>query len=391
MLDEMILPSVAEGGSLGILGGGQLGRMFVIAAHAMGYRTVVFDPDERSPAGKIASEHICFPYEDTAALDRLVKNCAAVTVEFENVLTDAVEYLHGRTVISPAPDALAVAQNRIEEKRFIRRAGIATVAFEAIHENGDAQAAFDRLSAVVPPPYILKSARWGYDGKHQFEVATSAEAVKKVAASGMSEHILEEKIALDLEISIIVVRGRDGEVKCYPPASNEHRDGILHSSIVPAGISPSLAEQVREAAVAVAEALDYCGILGVEFFVASDGRLLVNEIAPRPHNSGHYTLDACAVSQFEQQVRVMCGLPIGDTGLASAAVMVNLLGDLWKAGEPPWHVLLRCPNLRLHLYGKETAKPGRKMGHFCLIGEDVDRLRQQASALFSEIDGAGTG
>ena len=381
---EAVLPSTADGGCLGILGGGQLGRMFVMAAQSMGYRAVVFDPDSQSPAGQVAHRHICAPYEDNTALDKLIRHCAAVTVEFENVPAGAVEYLQERVMISPASNALAIAQNRIAEKRFMRGIGLATVAFEAIGEGDDAAAAFERLSTVAPPPHILKSARWGYDGKYQSEVMTAAGVAQKVAAFGMNENILEEKVELEREISVIVVRGNEGRVKCYPVACNEHRGGILHSSTVPARISLSLSDTAQEMAIALAEAMNYCGVLGVEFFIAADGRLLVNEVAPRPHNSGHYTLDACVVSQFEQQVRAMCRLPMGNTDLRSAVVMINLLGDLWKTGEPPWGVLLRCPDVRLHLYGKAVAKPGRKMGHFCLVGDDAERLRKRADALFDE-------
>ncbi len=366
---------------LGVLGGGQLGRMFAAASRAMGYAVAVLDPDPASPAGRIAHEHICAAYEDTAALDALAGSCAAVTVEFENVPTTALEYLQGRVSVSPSPDALAVAQDRVLEKRLMREAGVMTVEFEAVRETGAMAVAFERLSAVCPPPYILKAARWGYDGKRQREVATQGEAAAAMAAFGDCECILEEKIELEREVSVIVVRGCDGETHCYPVAENEHRDGILHLNAAPARIDAALNARVRKAAIAVAAAMDYHGVLGVEFFVAADGRLLANEVAPRPHNSGHYTIDACAVSQFEQQARVMCGLPAGDTRLLSPVVMVNLLGDLWRDGEPPWQTLLCCPNLKLHLYGKAEARPGRKMGHFCVVGDDIERLREQAASL----------
>ncbi len=374
-------PIISPPARLGVLGGGQLGGMFVAAARAMGYATAVLDPDPESPAGRIAHEHICASYEDPAALDALAGSCAAVTVEFENVPTTSLERVQGRVPVSPSPGALAVAQNRIREKRFMREAGVATVAFEAVREIGEIAAAFKRLSAACPAPQILKAARWGYDGKHQREVATPGEAAAAMAAFGGCECILEEKIELEREVSVVAVRGCDGETRCYPVAENEHRDGILHLSIVPARIDPAVGERVCAAAVAVVGAMNYYGVLGVEFFVARDGRLLVNEVAPRPHNSGHYTLDACAVSQFEQQARILCGLPAGDTRLLSPAVMVNLLGELWRDGEPPWQTLLRCPNLKLHVYGKAAARPGRKMGHFCVVGDDVERLREQAASL----------
>ena len=376
--------------ALGVLGGGQLGRMFVTAARTMGYRTVVLDPDPESPAGRIAHEHIRAEYDDQKALDALAERCAAVTVEFENVPTAALERLQAHVMVSPSARALAVAQDRVIEKRFIReKAGVATVAFEAVRDDAGVAPALERLSATCPAPYLLKIARWGYDGKHQCEVTTPDEVSAAIADFGGRGCILEEKIALEREVSVMVVRTADGEVSCYPVAENEHRGGILHLSSAPARIEPAIAEQVRAASTAIAEALDYCGVLGVEFFIAADEagerRLLVNEIAPRPHNSGHYTLDACPVSQFEQQARAMCGLPAGDVGLLTSVVMVNLLGDLWHEGEPQWQTLLRHPNLKLHLYGKTEARPGRKMGHFCVVNNGLERLREQATELFDQL------
>ena len=374
-------PIISPPACLGVLGGGQLGRMFVAAAREMGYHTAVLDPDPGSPAGRIAHECFCAPYEDPAALDALSEKCAAVTVEFENVPPAALERLQKCVSVSPSPDALAVAQDRVREKRFIRDAGVATVEFEAVPGAGEAAAAFGRLSGKVPAPYLLKTARWGYDGKHQREVATSDEAREAVESFGGGECILEEKIELAREVSVMVVRGCDGASRCYPVAENEHRDGILHASVVPARIDAAMAVRARAVAVAIADAMSYRGVLGVEFFIAADGRLLVNEVAPRPHNSGHYTIDACAVSQFAQQARVMCGLPAGSTELLSPVVMVNLLGDLWSRGEPRWEDLLRHANLKLHLYGKTEPRTGRKMGHFCVVGGDTGRLLEQARSL----------
>ncbi len=351
----------------------------------MGYRTVVLDPDSRSPAGQVAHEHVCAAYEDATALDAVVARCAAVTVEFENVPTTALERLQEQVPVSPSPGALAVLQDRVLEKRFIRKSGVATVEFEAASNAGEIAPAWERLSSVCPPPYVLKAARWGYDGKHQREVTTPAQAEAAMTDFGGCECILEEKVELEREASTIVVRSCDGRTHCYPLAENEHRNGILHLSAVPARVEERVGGQLLDAASTVATALDYFGVLGVEFFITTDGRLLVNEIAPRPHNSGHYTIDACAVSQFDQQVRVMCGLPAGSTEPLSPAVMVNLLGDLWIAGEPAWRVLLCRPGLKLHLYGKAEARPGRKMGHFCVTGDDIERLREQAAAWFDEL------
>ena len=376
MLGSIVLPPAR----LGVLGGGQLGRMFIVAARTMGYGTAVLDPDPESPAGQVAHDHLCAAYEDVTALDALAETCAAVTVEFENVPTAALGRLQEHILVSPSPTALEIAQDRVREKSFIQKAGIATAAFTAIEKADNATAGFEYLFAICQPPYLLKTTRWGYDGKHQREVSALADVAAAVADFGGHECILEEKIALQREVSVIVVRGYDGVTCCYPVAENEHHGGILHLSSVPARVDAAMSERVRIAATVIAEALDYHGVLGVEFFIAADGRLLVNEIAPRAHNSGHYTLDACAISQFEQQVRVMCGLPVGDIRLLSPVVMVNLLGDLWRDGEPRWETLLRRANLKLHLYGKTQAKPGRKMGHFCIVGDDIERLREEAVA-----------
>ena len=371
--------------NLGVLGGGQLGRMFVVAARTMGYHTVVLDPDPQSPAGQIADKHICATYKNTTALGTLIKNCVAVTVEFENVPTSALEYLQDHLVVSPSSNALAISQNRIHEKRFIQKSGVGTVAFEEIQSDNDIVSAFERLSAVSSLPHLLKSARWGYDGKHQREVTTLSDIESAIKDFGCAESILEEKVVLEREISVIVVRSREGETRCYPVVENEHQNGILHLSATPACIDSAMKERVYNAAITLVEAMDYCGVLGVELFITTDGRLLVNEMAPRPHNSGHYTIDACNVSQFEQQVRAMCGLPVGDTKLLSPSVMVNLLGDLWRGGEPRWKTLLCHPNLKLHLYGKTEARPRRKMGHFCVVGDDIEQLRDQAKKLFKSL------
>ena len=282
-----ILPPVA----LGVLGGGQLGGMFVAAAHTMGYRTAVLDPDTASPAARIANEHLCASYEDIKTLDSLIATCAAVTVEFENVPTVALEYLQERIPVSPSSEALAIAQNRIREKQFIRDTGILTAAFVSA-DAGDMESGFEHLSETCQPPYILKTARLGYDGKHQREVASPAEAEAAIADFGGHPCILEEKIDLACEVSVMAVRDHGGVTHCHPVTENEHRNGILHLSVAPARIDDAMDERVRAVAAAIAKALDYHGVLGVEFFIATDGRLLVNEIAPRPHNSGHNTISA---------------------------------------------------------------------------------------------------
>lgn len=368
----MLLP----GATLGVLGGGQLGRMFVCAARTMGYRSVVFDPDGDSPAGAVADRHLCAGYDDERALARFARACDAVTTEFENVPAAALERLRRDVPVRPAAAALAVAQDRIAEKSFLRSLGIATVPYAEVRTADDLASALRRL----PPPLILKRARLGYDGKGQIEVCDEREARRAFAAIG-DACIAERRLDLDTEISVIVARADDGRCAFFPVAENRHRNGVLHSTSVPASVPPALQEEACAQAARAAAALAYCGVLALEFFITRAGELLANEFAPRPHNSGHYTLDACAASQFDQQVRMTCALAAADTRLLTPAVMVNLLGDLWGAGEPAWDVLLREPRAHLHLYGKRRARPGRKMGHFCLLGDDVAALRARAADL----------
>jgi len=352
---------------LGMLGGGQLGRMFTLAAHSMGYRVTVLDPDPLSPAGAIADVHLKAAYQDREALQHLADTCAAVTTEFENVPADSLRSLAAHCTVRPGGDAVAVAQDRVREKRFFTGNGFAVAPFAVIEQDGD----LDAVDCVLFPG-ILKRARFGYDGKGQARVATLAEARAAFAELGSETCVLERKVDLACEISVVVARGADGATRTFPVAENRHRNGILDVSIVPARVSPELSTAAECAATGVAEKLGYCGVLAVEFFVSTDGALLVNEIAPRPHNSGHYTIDACATSQFEQQVRTLCGLPLGDTSLLKPVVMVNLLGDVWAHGTPAWDRVFALPQAKLHLYGKHEARPGRKMGHYTVIGETAD-------------------
>ncbi|MEO9385257.1 5-(carboxyamino)imidazole ribonucleotide synthase [Chromobacterium phragmitis] len=363
---------------LGILGGGQLGRMFAVAAKTMGYRVAVLDPDENAPAAAFADRHIRAPYNDPAALRELADSCAAVTTEFENVNADAMRELARRTRVSPSGDCVAVAQDRIAEKSWINKAGLPTAPYLAIESVEDIQV---DLASYLPG--ILKTARLGYDGKGQARVKTAAEARAAYANLGGQACVLEKMLDLKLEVSAIVTRVSAAQSAVFPVAENIHQDGILDESIVPARIAPALAKQAQEMAQKLADALDYVGVLAVEFFVLQDDRLVVNEIAPRPHNSGHYTLTACLTDQFQQQVRAMCGLLPGRTDLLSPVVMVNLLGDVWKddGHEPNWDVLAEAPNAQLHLYGKKQARPGRKMGHFNVMAASADEALDQARAL----------
>jgi len=363
---SMILP----GATLGVMGGGQLGGMFAVAARTMGYRVMVLDPDPESPAARLADCFLAAPYDDQVALLRLAKECAAITVEFENVPAASLEFLARHIPVRPSAAAVSIAQDRIGEKTFLRDNGFETARFEAIAHVDELGPALRRIGS----PALLKASRLGYDGKSQVRVDDLASAKQGFADMGGAACVLEELVLLETEVSVVLARGADGEVRCYPVTENRHRDGILDLSLVPArterGIERGIEPRALAVAVGIAERLDYCGVLAVEFFVCADGRLLVNELAPRPHNSGHWTLDAAATSQFEQQVRALCGLPLGDTRLLSPAAMGNLLGDLWRDGEAPaWDAILRHSEAKLHLYGKKQARRGRKMGHFTCLGE----------------------
>jgi 5-(carboxyamino)imidazole ribonucleotide synthase len=374
---------ITPGAFLGLLGGGQLGRMFTMAAQAMGYRVMVLDPGRHSPAGSVADRHIWADYLDSSALAEIGRCCAAVTTEFENVPAAALERLADWCVVSPAASSVAVAQDRIREKSFLADSGLRTAPFAVIETADDLN---DDLDPGVLPG-ILKRSRFGYDGKGQARVQNLDEARAAFAALNEEPCVLERLLPLDLEVSVVVARGADGAIVTYPVAENVHAEGILDYCIVPARVPEALATQARAAAVTVAEALDYCGVLCVEFFVVEGGRLLVNEIAPRPHNSGHYSLDACVTSQFEQQVRVMAGLPLGDTSLHCPAVMVNILGDIWREGEPRWEGVLSHPRVKLHLYGKREPHPGRKMGHFTVLGDDLEANLALALSIQRELLG----
>ena len=353
---------------LGLLGGGQLGRFFVQAAQELGYPVWVLDPDPSSPAGRIADRHLAAAYDDRVALDALATGCAAVTTEFENVPAPSLEYLARSVRVRPSAAAVAVCQDRIAEKTFLRDQHLPHGPFAVIRNEQDLATAPAALF-----PGVLKVARFGYDGKGQARVASRDNALAAWRQLGGEACVLEALLPLDCEVSVVLARDATGEAACFPIAENSHRHGILDVSIVPARISAALAESARQCALRIAAALDYIGTLAVEFFI-SRGELYVNEMAPRPHNSGHYTLDACATSQYEQQVRALCGLPLGSPALSSPAVMVNLLGDLWSAGEPQWSELLSRPGVRLHLYGKHEARPGRKMGHFTVLGSDLAQV-----------------
>ena len=368
----MILP----GATVGVLGGGQLGRMFTLQARTMGYRVVVLDPDPQSPAGGVADRHLRAGYDDPAALAKLSRLCAAVTTEFENVPADALERLARCTVVRPPVAAVATAQDRIAEKSFFQRHGFPTATFHQVRNPDQLKQAL----RVIRGPALLKTSRLGYDGKGQALVTSEGEAAAAFQKFGAVPCVLEERIELECELSVILARGHNGEIATFPAAENRHHEGILETSVVPARVSERLTREARELATALAESMEYVGVLGVELFVAHGGKLLVNEIAPRPHNSGHYTLDACSADQFEQQLRTLCDLPLARPWLLSPVAMINLLGDLWTDGEPRWQEALRRPGVRLHLYGKAEPRPGRKMGHLNCLAPTAQQALELAIA-----------
>jgi 5-(carboxyamino)imidazole ribonucleotide synthase len=371
---------IPPGATLGVMGGGQLGRMFVHAAQQLGYAAAVLDSDAASPAGLVAHHHVRSGYTDAAGLAELAAHSAAITTEFENVPADALATLARRRPVAPGAAAVATCQDRAAEKAHFRRCEV-PCAPHALIECAADLAATD--AALLPG--ILKTARLGYDGKGQVRVADRTELADAWAALGRVTCVLEQMLPLAAELSVIVARGADGAVVHLPVQHNLHRDGILAVTTVPA---PGVPAPVQDAAVAhaqrIAASLAYVGVLCVEFFLLRDGALVANEMAPRPHNSGHYSIDACDVSQFELQVRTLVGAPLVAPRLHSPCVMLNLLGDLWfRAGaatpvEPDWAAVLALPGVHLHLYGKAEARRGRKMGHLTVTATSPEQARAVA-------------
>ncbi|MEX2625603.1 MAG: 5-(carboxyamino)imidazole ribonucleotide synthase [Ilumatobacteraceae bacterium] len=359
--------------TLGMLGGGQLGRFALMAARSMGYGTVVLDPDPRAPAGVISDEHLVAGYDDERALRRLAVACDVVTVEFENPPARSLEYLGDHVRVAPSTHAVAVTQDRRGEKQFLAEQGFPVAPYEVIDD--------DHPPPEVRASSLLKAARLGYDGRGQRRVASTAELHAAWSDLGAVPCVLETALALEGELSVLVARTADARVATFPVAENVHVDGILDRTVVPARVLDRSADRAVGLGMAIADALGYVGVLAVELFVV-DGDLIVNELAPRPHNSGHWTIDAARTSQFEQQVRAVCGLGLGDTRLTVPAVaMVNLLGDLWAGGEPDWAPVLEHPDAKLHLYGKVVPRPGRKMGHLTVLGDDQDAAELVARRL----------
>jgi 5-(carboxyamino)imidazole ribonucleotide synthase len=372
--------------TLGVMGGGQLGRMFVQAAQSMGYFTAVLEPDKTSPAGLVAHYHIDAPYDDEQGLAQLMQRCAAITTEFENVPAPALVTLGAHRPVAPSAECVAVCQDRAAEKRHFVKSGVACAPFAVIEREAD----LARIDAALLPG-ILKTARLGYDGKGQVRVTDRAALAAAWTALGQVPCVLEQLLPLAHELSVIVARGADGAMVHLPVQQNLHRDGILAVTQVPAPDIDAVTQQrAIDAARRLAAEMGYVGVLCVEFFVLQDGSLAANEMAPRPHNSGHHSIDACDVSQFELQVRCLAGLPLATPRLHSSAVMLNLLGDLWfdadgRERTPPWRDVLALPGAHLHLYGKASARRARKMGHLTITAPDAAAARavalQAAAAL----------
>jgi len=380
MSAEPILP----GATLGVMGGGQLGRMFVHAAQRMGYFTAVLDPDESSPAGRVSHHHVRTPYLDEQGLAELARVSAAITTEFENVPAAALAQLAAHRAVAPGAAAVAVAQDRAQEKSHFVRCGVACAPYAVIETQAQLDAVPEQLL-----PGVLKTARLGYDGKGQVRVKTRGELSRAWADLKSVPCVLEKLLPLAAECSVIVACSRNGDMVNLPVQLNLHRDGILAvTEVFEGSVPPAQAERAIASARAIAQGLNYVGVLCVEFFILQDGALVVNEMAPRPHNSGHYSMDACDVSQFDLQVRTMTGLPLSPPRQHSPAIMLNLLGDLWFDGErertPAWDQVLALPGTHLHLYGKLSARRGRKMGHLNVTGPSAHRVRDtslQAASL----------
>jgi 5-(carboxyamino)imidazole ribonucleotide synthase len=369
---------VLAGSTLGILGGGQLGRMFTFEAKRLGYRVITLEPRLDSPCGQVADDQIVADYEDEAALTRLAAAADVITYEFENIDARAVEFLESLgKAVHPSSRVLRISQDRLLEKEFLKKAGLGVTEFQAVNSLADLETACIQVGL----PGILKTVRGGYDGKGQAVVADLA--VAKLAFEKLyNGHplIWEKKVAFTKELSVIACRGVDGKAKAYPVAENIHVENILDVSLVPARISLAAADKARAMAVKVGEALGIIGAYCVELFLTEDDGILVNEIAPRPHNSGHYTLDACVCSQFEQQVRAICGLPLGSTEILKPSVMINLIGDGKGDFLEGTAQVLGDPNLTLHLYGKSKPEAKRKMGHFTVVGETLEMALTSAEA-----------
>jgi 5-(carboxyamino)imidazole ribonucleotide synthase len=362
---------IRPGAAVGVLGSGQLGRMFAIAARRMGYRVHVLSPESDTPTGQVADVEVTASYDDLDAVRRFASQVAAVTFEFENVPAATAAAAAEKAPVRPDGQVLHVCQERLREKTFLAGAGLPVPPFAAVRAVEDLAAALPRVGT----PAVLKTAAFGYDGKGQARVESLAEAEAAFAHDGGQPCILESFVDFDREVSVVAARGHDGAFAHWGVIDNTHRNHILDVSVAPAPVPPVVEKAALEIARAVLDSLQVVGVLCVEMFLTRTGDLLVNELAPRPHNSGHLTVDASVTSQFEQQLRAVCGLPLGSTELVRSAAMANLLGDLWASGEPDWAAACASPNVKLHLYGKAEARPGRKMGHLTALGSTPEEAR----------------
>ena len=369
--------AILPGATLGVLGSGQLGRMFAISARRMGYRVHTFSPDTDSPTGQVADVEVTASYDDLDAVADFAKQVSVVTFEFENVPSATAEAAARFAPVRPAGNVLHVTQQRLREKGTLRQLGFPTTPFRAVLSLPELESALRELGA----PAVLKTAGWGYDGKGQTKINSLSEAASAWSLLATDEAILEGFVNYRLELSVIAARGPDGSFAAFPVFENSHSNHILDVTVCPARVSPKVAIEAERIARGVLESLDVVGVLCVEMFLTHDDQLLINELAPRPHNSGHLTFDANVTSQFEQQVRAICGLPLGSTELLRPAAMINLLGDVWSNGEPRWTEALALPDVKLHLYGKMSARPGRKMGHLTAMtnsADEAERLVREA-------------
>jgi 5-(carboxyamino)imidazole ribonucleotide synthase len=378
---------VLPGGKIGILGGGQLGRMLALEARRMGYEVWVLDPVQGCPAGQVADGFIHAPFENLQAVSDLASHVDLVTLETEHIPVEALAFLETHKPVRPSSRVLRTIQDRLVQKDFLQHCNLPQAAYTGIMDR-------DSLTAAARTfcfPAILKSRRAGYDGKGQVRVERASDLSAAWAQINHVPAVLEAYVPFHAEISVLLARDLDGQVSCYPVAENMHRCHILHTTRVPARVSDTVQRQAEAVAETIAHTLDYCGVMAVEFFVLQDGTVLVNEIAPRTHNSGHYTFGACVTSQFEQHLRAICGLMLGDSSLLRPAVMLNLLGELWRQGTPQWEVILTHPHARLHVYGKGVARDGRKMGHVLLLDDDTDRALQLVEKMLVELHSRNTG
>ncbi len=359
---------ILPGQTIGVMGSGQLGRMLALEARRMGYGVQTFSPEKDTPTGQIADREVVARYDDEEAVRDFARGVDVLTFEFENIPVKSVEWAGEHCVVRPSSRVLEVCQHRIREKEFLDGAGIPLAGFKAVGSGGDLAVAVAELGL----PAILKTAAFGYDGKGQRKIEPGDSLVEVWAPFVGVGAVLEQVVRFEKEISVIVARGVNGETATYPVCENVHRNHILDVTLVPARIGVEVADRARRLAVEIAEKLELVGIMAVEMFLGRDGRILVNELAPRPHNSGHFSLDASVTSQFEQQLRAVCGLPLGSTESLRASAMVNLMGELWAGGEPDWAAVLRMAGVRLHLYGKKEPRLGRKMGHLVAFGADVE-------------------